>query len=97
MTELIKVDLLFVTKANVEHLSHFFECVDSLLESRCSSALLSEFTFAIETLVGSYDWHASDDCRDVRLRDIVVVIEVIYVEHKLHFLVELGTVNSEQA
>ena len=96
--ELFEVDLIVVAEAAVEDCSHFFQRIDSFLESRSSTAFLSEFTLTITCgNCGRDDRHASNDSGDVALADLLVVVKVVYVEDELHLLVEAGAVYAQQA
>ena len=80
----------------VEYLRHLLEGVYTFLESCGSASLLGKFTFTIDGCRAANDRHTSDNCRDISLGDVLIVIEIIDIEYKLHLLVELGTVNAQK-
>ena len=96
-TEFIKVDSFTIAKAKVENSCHFFEWVDPFLEGRRSASLLRKLTFAIDGRAAANDWHACNDCNDICFRDILIVVEIVYVKDKLYLLVELWAVNAKKA
>ena len=95
--ELINVDFLTVSKAQVQNGSHFLKGINSLLKCCRSASFLSEFTLAIYSHRSSYYRHACDDGGDVGLCYLSIIIKVIYVEDEFQLLVELRTVNTEEA
>ena len=94
VAELLKVDLLVLTEAQIENNCHFLKRVNTFLKCRCSTAFLGEFTFAITCGSTSYDGHTGQYGSDIGPRDELIVIEIVYVEHKLHLLIELRTVDA---
>ena len=96
-TEFIKVYSFPVAKAKVENSCHFFEWVDPLLEGRRSATLLRKLAFAIDGGASTNDWHACNDCNNICFRDILIVVEIVYVKDKLYLLVELRAVDTQKA
>jgi len=95
--ELLKVDLLSLTEAQVQYDCHLFEGVNAFFKSSGTASFLSELSLGIDLGPTTDDWHASNYCCDIRSGDVLVAIEVVDVEHKFHLLIKLGAVDTEEA
>ena len=92
VAELLEVDLLAFTEAQIENNCHFLERVYTFLKSCGTTAFLCEFTFAITCgFAGDYG-HTGQYGSNIGPRDELIVIEIVYVEHKLHLLIELRAI-----
>ena len=94
--EFFEIDRVVLSEAQVEHGSHFFKRIYTLLKRSCTPTLLSKFALSIARLTLITHGHARNDCRDVHLGDHLIIVEVINVENELHLLIKLRAVDAQK-